>query len=313
MRPKVLIAMACYNAAEHLHRSIGSILAQDMPDWQLQVVDDGSSDDSWSRLQAFAAMDSRIRVSRQANAGSFSARNRALAEGEGAFIAFLDADDTWEPTFLSLMCAALEADAAAGLAYCGWQNIGLGGGSDKPYVPPDHEAGNKLESFLKGCPWPIHGALVRAELVREAGCFDTSLSSCLDYDLWLRLGIPNRLVLVPHVLAYYYHHGGEQITKDKARIGLNNLRVQLRFLERNPGVVRTLGRRRVRECTFGGLMHRGYVAYWKRDLRSARILFRQVMKHGYGGTRDWLYMLPAWLPESWHSRLLDRRDGGRAA
>ncbi len=300
--------MPCYNAAAHLPTSTGSVLAQTRQDWELLIVDDGSSDDSWPQLQRLASQDARIRVFRQANAGAAAARNRALVEARGEYTAFLDADDTWHREFLDAMVPALAAAPQAGLAYCGWQNLGLAGGRGEPFVPPDYETPDKTEALLGGCRWPIHGALVRTPLIREAGGFDVALSSCMDYDLWLRLGTRHPLVRVPRVLAYYHHHGGEQITRNRARIALNHWRAQRKFLAADPSLSITLGKRRLRELTTGELLHRGYTSYWKRDLPAARQIFRAVMKQGYGSPRDWLYMLPAWLPEAWHRRLIGLRD-----
>jgi glycosyltransferase involved in cell wall biosynthesis len=308
MTPLVSIVMPCYNATAHLPASTGSVLAQTFTDWELLIVDDGSSDDSWPHLQNLAGEDARIRVFRQANAGAAAARNRALAEARGEYTAFLDSDDTWHPEFLDAMTRSLAAAPHAGLAYCGWQNLGLGPGRDDPFVPPDYETPHKTEALLGGCRWPIHGALTRTRLICEQGGFDESLSSCMDYDLWLRLGTQHSLIRVPRVLAYYHHHGGEQITRNRARIALNHWRAQRKFIAADPRLGNTLGKRRLRELTEGELLHRGYTSYWKRDLPAARQIFRAVMKHGYGSPRDWLYMLPAWLPESWHRRLIGMRD-----
>jgi glycosyltransferase involved in cell wall biosynthesis len=308
MKPKVSIVMPCYNAAAHLQTSIGSVLAQTRQDWELIIVDDGSTDQSWQILQQLAARDQRIRILQQSNAGAAAARNRALREARSACTAFLDSDDTWHPTFLEVMLTALDSDPGAGIAYCGWQNIGLPGKQSDPFIPPAYENDDKIESLLGGCRSPIHGALVRSQIIRDAGYFDEALSSCMDYDLWLRIGALHRLVRVPRVLAYYHHHSGEQITSNRARIAMNHWRAQQKFLQANPSIPITLGIERIRQLTSGELLRRGYLCYWKRDLQAARKIFRAVMKQGYGTFRDWKYMLPAWLPESWHRKLIGLRD-----
>jgi glycosyltransferase involved in cell wall biosynthesis len=299
----VAIVMPCYNAARHLPRSVASVLAQTRQDWELVIVDDGSVDDSWQQLEKIAASDPRIRVFHQANRGAAAARNRALLEVRAAYTAFLDADDTWHPEFLEAMVAALDSNADAGIAYCGWQNVGLGE-RDAPFVPPDYETKDKCEALLGGCRWPIHAALTRTRIIHDAGRFDETLSSCMDYDLWLRLGSMHRLVRVPRVLASYHHHGGGQITQNRLRIAVNHWRAQQNFLRANPEIVARLGGRRVRQLTDGELLSRGYACYWKRDLPAARQIFRRVMRRGYGTLNDWKYMLPSWLPESWHRRLI---------
>ncbi|HMM46979.1 MAG TPA: glycosyltransferase family 2 protein [Thiobacillaceae bacterium] len=308
MPPSVSVIMPCYNAAAHLHTSVASVQAQTFTDWELVIVDDGSTDDSWQHLQDLAAADARIRIFRQANAGAAAARNHALRQARGDYTAFLDADDTWHPDFLQAMTAALDANPDAGIAYCGWQNIGLGPGRDDPFIPPEYENDGKLDALLGGCRWPIHGALTRTRMIQDAGGFDENLSSCMDYDLWLRLGTTRPLVRVPQVLAYYHHHGGEQITRNRARIALNHWRTQLKFLRANPSVTGTLGQKRIDALTDGELLKRGYACYWQRDLPAARKIFRAVMKRRYGTLSDWKYMLPAWLPEAWHRRLIGLRD-----
>lgn len=308
MGQTISIIMPCYNAAAYLHASVGSVQAQTHTDWELVIVDDGSTDDSWQVLQKLAHTDSRIKVFEQSNAGAAAARNRALQEARGAYTAFLDSDDTWHPEFLEAMKTALAANPAAGIAYCGWQNIGRGRGRDEPFIPLEYENNDKIESLLGGCRWPIHGALVRTHIIKEAGCFDENLSSCMDYDLWLRLGTLYPLVRVPRVLAYYHHHGGEQITRNRARIAINHWRVQRKYLRTNPAVIDALGKSRVQQLTTGELLQRGYASYWKRDLPAARKIFRAVMQQGYGTVRDWKYMLPALLPESWHRRLIGMLD-----
>lgn len=309
MTPVISIIMPCYNAAAHLAQSVGSVLAQTRADWELIIVDDGSTDASWQELQRLAATDPRIRVLRQPNAGAAAARNRALLEARGVHTAFLDADDSWHPEFLESMEAALASDPDAGIAYCGWQNLGLGGGRDAPFVPPEYENSDKIQALLGGCRWPIHAALVRTEAIHDSGRFDERLSSCMDFDLWLRLGTIHRLVRVPRVLAYYHHHGGEQITKNRARIALNHWRAQQKYLRANPAIRDQLGDARARQLTDGELLQRGYASYWKRDFIAARQIFRAVMARGYGKARDWKYMLPALLPLPIHQaliRLLER-------
>lgn len=303
--PLVSIIMPCYNARPHLPRSVASVRAQSFDDWELITVDDGSSDDTqaWLREQT----DPRIRVHAQANQGVSAARNAGLALARGEFVAFLDADDTWEPHFLRTMLDALRAQPQAALAYCGWQNLGLTGGRGEPFVPPDYETSEKMEKLFENCRWPIHAAMIRRNLVASLGGFDTSLKNSEDYALWLRAAMTGKLVRVPQVLAYYHFHGGPQATAHAARAALHHLQAQRRFLGEHPGALAHLGRQRLRALTLGQLLQRGYRAYWAQDLPAARIIFRAVMWHRYGRLADWVRMLPALLPERWHRALLTLR------
>lgn len=307
--PVVSIVMPCHNAAAHLATSVGSVLAQRFADWELIAVDDGSTDSTLEWLQSQA--DPRIRAHSQANQGVSAARNAGLGLARGRYVAFLDADDTWTPDFLELMTGALEAHPEAVLSYCGWQNLGLPGGRGAPFVPPDYETPAKAETLFGGCRWPIHAALTRREALLAARGFDPALKNAEDYHLWLKVAIPAPIVLVPKVLAFYHFHGQTQASGNHARAALHHWQAQLHYLKINPALQTSLGSRRVRELTAGELLRRGYLCYWRRDLPAARTIFRKVMQLGYGGLRDWKYMLPALLPLKMHRRLLDRIDGNR--
>jgi len=298
--------MPCFNAEATIARAITSVQAQTFPDWELIVVDDGSADNSASTILGIG--DARIRLLAQPNSGAAVARNRGLVEAGAEFVAFLDSDDTWHPEFLEQMVTALQASPAAVLAYCGWQNLYPDGSAGIPFVPPDYEPLDRLETFLGGCRWPIHGALVRRSEIQTVGAFDETLQASEDYDLWLRLVARGPLVLVPAVLAYYHHHLGTQITKNRQRVALSHWMAQQNFLRENPNAALHLGKRRLRELVIGELLRQGYISYWKRDLHTARALFKKVMRAGYGRPRDWFYMLPAILPFSMHKRLVTWRD-----
>lgn len=305
MNPRISILMPCWNAASHLPATLASVLAQDFTDWELIIVDDGSTDASPALLAG--VQDTRIQVLRQENQGVSAARNRALGLARGEFIAFLDADDTWTPNCLSRLLTALESDGEAVLAYCGWQNLGLQGGRGEPFVPPDYECSEKEELLFAGCRWPIHAALSRRAALLAAGGFDTTLHNAEDYLLWLKVAVPARIIRVAEVLAFYHFHEGQQASSRHAEAALQFLAAQQRYLEQHPGLQQRLGRRRLAQLTSGTLMQRGFERYWQRDLPSARCLFREVMRHRHGGLREWISMLPSWLPERLHRKLLEWR------
>ncbi|HWR76598.1 MAG TPA: glycosyltransferase family A protein, partial [Thiobacillus sp.] len=128
----ISVVMPCLNAAPFVEEAVESVLAQSYPRVELVVVDDGSSDGSSDILQRLASDNpERITLIFQSRAGPFAARNLALAHANGNYIAFLDADDTWQPDALSRMHDALET-READIAYCGWQNIGIAATDTQP-------------------------------------------------------------------------------------------------------------------------------------------------------------------------------------
>jgi len=105
-KPLVSIVMPTFNRADTIRRAIASIQAQAVHDWELIVVDDGSTDDTAALI---AGMDPRLKIIRQENRGSAVARNTGLRQSTGKYIAFLDSDDEWLPHHLELCLAFLRA------------------------------------------------------------------------------------------------------------------------------------------------------------------------------------------------------------
>lgn len=305
--PSVSIIMPCYNAAIYLPQSLGSVLSQTFTDWELIAVDDGSSDGTLAWLQTHT--DPRLRIYSQANQGVSAARNAGLGLACGRYVAFLDADDTWVPTFLENLLVALKARPDAVLTYCGWQNVRLPGPRGEPFIPPDYETPAKRETLFAGCRWPIHAALTKREAILAAGGFNTNLKNAEDYALWLEVAGIAAIVRVPEVLAYYHFHGGSQASGNRARAALHLLAAQQAYLTRHPDFAAQIGRVRRRDLLYGNLLKQGYENYWERDLQSARVIFRRVMRAGYGHAKDWFYMLPALLlPMPIHKLLIQMLD-----
>ena len=305
----ISVIMPCFNAAPYLRQAAGSALSQSYRNVELILVDDGSTDDSPAIARELAALHpDRITLLRCNREGPYPARNRGLAHARGEWVAFLDADDYWSTDFLDKLHGALVQSGAA-LAYCGWQNVGAADRTNDPYVPPDYEQGDKLEMFLRAAsPWPIHAALVRKSVIDDVHGFDTSLATCMDYDLWLRIGATLRIVRVPEVLAYYRFHAGGQITSKQWRQAENVWLVKKKFAAASPQLVARLPRQRLRELIDGALLRRGYDCYWRRDLVSARRIFRKSLQAGGWTLKDLRYLLPALLPEKSYVGLISRSD-----
>lgn len=302
--------MPCYNAERHIEESVSSALNQTYKNIEVIVVDDGSTDSSVRQLKKMQEKDTRLKVFQQENKGPGPARNRGLKEAKGEYIAFLDADDYWSLDFIEKLANALamETQTSYVLAYCGWQNKGLSENRCQPFIPPDYSTTDLTQLFLGGCRWPIHATLFTKKSVDKIGGFNERWTSCMDYDLWLRMSPFVKVVLVHKVLAFYRHHSGEQITKNKAIMAENHLKIQNEFISRKPKIAQKIGKKQVKEMINGGLLHRAYICYWERDLITSHKLFRMVMKTGYGKISDWKYMLPAVFPFGVYKSIIDFID-----
>lgn len=301
----ISVIMPCFNAAAYLREAVESVLNQTYPSVELVVVDDGSTDGSHDILRGFGNKVVLIEGNHQ---GPPPPRNTGISVSRGEFIAFLDADDYWHRDCLEKLYIGLR-DSNAVLTYCGWQNIGLKGPVGKPYVPPDYEMGDKLEYFLHGAsPWPIHAALVRRSALEEVEGFDEKWPSCEDYDLWLRLALNRPIMRVPEVLAFYRHHKTLQTTSKRAWDAYHIWRIKKDFVQRFSDLVKDLPADRVNRFINGALLKRGYDCYWKRELLSARKIFRLALRAGGWGVKDLRYLLPALLPERIYQALISTAD-----
>jgi glycosyltransferase involved in cell wall biosynthesis len=311
----VTVVMPCFDAAAFVEQAVRSVLEQTLRSAELIVVDDGSTDGSAARLAALQVIfGDRLTVLNTQRAGPYPARNLALKQARGEFIAFLDADDWWEPDFLESMLAALQR-GGADVAYCGWQNIGTGvsAARGEPYVPPDYFAHDPVEQFLETCPWPIHAAVVRRSVVEELAGFSERMFSSMDYDFWIRmLAVTRQMVRVPRVLAYYRWHGGGQISAVKSRQVLHAWQVRRDFVANNPGLVSHLSATKRRELVDAVLLRQGRSLFWRRNLGEAQPLLREALRTGAWGVRDIPLLGAAQLTPALFHRLVRFMDGGAA-
>lgn len=123
---KVSIITPCYNSAAYIVRAIASVQAQSLSDWEMIVVDDGSSDESAAIVEQIIQVDSRVKLLRKENGGSASARKMGLKCAQGEYIQFLDADDTISPDKFERQVSFMEQNGLD-VSYTDWRGISLDG------------------------------------------------------------------------------------------------------------------------------------------------------------------------------------------
>jgi glycosyltransferase involved in cell wall biosynthesis len=205
-RPRVAAVMPCYNASRHIAEAIASVLNQTYQPIEVIVVNDGSTDDFEGAVAPFR---DRITVINQPNSGQAAARNRALAATQASYVAFLDADDRWQPEKIAKQVALLEADPECGLVHTAWTLIDSEGGavSESPLLPPPaHRAsGNCLLALLSGNAIVISSVLVRKTLLDQES-FAVDLCGVEDWDMWVRLAVRTRFARIDEPLTNYRVH-----------------------------------------------------------------------------------------------------------
>ncbi len=190
--PTVSVIIPTFNRDWSLRDAIDSVLAQTYTDFELIVVDDGSTDRTHDILEAYG---DRLRRIHQANRGVSAARNSGIGVSTGRLVAFLDSDDIWLPEKLAVQVAFFEDDRSA--LICQTEEIWIRNGMRvNPRKRHRKPSGLIFESSLALCLVSPSAVMVRRELFGEVGLFDEELPACEDYDLWLRVScrIPIHLI-----------------------------------------------------------------------------------------------------------------------
>lgn len=184
-RPHVTVIIPTYNRARLLARALDSVVAQTFDDFEVLVVDDGSTDDTEETVAAYA--DRRIRYLRQPqNAGVAAARNRGLRESRGELIAFLDSDDEWFRQKLARQVARFrDLPSHVGLLYGGVENEDGRGG--RRIQTPRYRGNVYLELLVHNVIHGTSGVMIRRHVVASAGFFDEGIPAIEDYDYWVRI------------------------------------------------------------------------------------------------------------------------------
>jgi glycosyltransferase involved in cell wall biosynthesis len=196
--PHVSVIIPTYNRGWILHEALESVLAQDYTDFELIVVDDGSTDRTPAVLQRYGR---HLRLLNQKNRGVSAARNRGITAARGNLITFLDSDDLWLPGKLKTQVDFFQNHPEALICQTEeiWIRKGVRVNPAKRHRKP---SGMIFEPSLHLCLVSPSAVMVRRRLFEQVGMFDESLPACEDYDLWLRVGCryPIHLIESPLVV-----------------------------------------------------------------------------------------------------------------
>jgi glycosyltransferase involved in cell wall biosynthesis len=202
--PKVSVVIPAYNAMTYLPKTLDSVLQQTFTDFEVLLVNDGSTDsiESWFTT----VNDNRVKLISQANQGLPGARNTGIKEAQGEYIAFIDADDLWEPTKLEKQAHSLDAKPEVGLVYA-WTLLIDQHGNSTGTVTAAQAEGNVWEKLLLGdVVGSGSAAMIRRSCFDQVGMFDTELTSIEDCDMWVRIAAHYPFAVIKEVLVYYRQH-----------------------------------------------------------------------------------------------------------
>lgn len=245
--PDVSVIIPCYNHAHYLPYAVNSVLAQTFAGWEAIIVDDGSTDDTRETAASFA--DPRVRYIYQENRGLAAARNAGIRASSGKYLAFLDADDEWEPAFIERCKGRLDQEDAPGFVHT--RNYFIDPqGARLPQIGGQALSGEPFRSrLLQGGFFPPHAAILRRHILAIVGDFDTALTSVEDWDLWLRISDRYPVEGIDEALARYRVYPGSMST-NAARMHANRMAVLSKLFGPAEGDPLTWPADMLRACAF---------------------------------------------------------------
>lgn len=264
--PLVSVIVPARNAQAFIAAAIASACAQTYPDLEVLVVDDGSRDRTAAIAAAMAECDSRVRLLRQEHRGVAAARNHAIANARGHYIAPLDADDVWLPHKIERQMQALQQNSGAGLAYCWSLDIDehgrLTGGYYAHERPPSIRAALLFRNLV-GCS---SVPLIRRSSLEQVGLYQTRYAArgaqgCEDLDLYRQIAQRYEFVLVREFLVGYRQAPGRMSSDTLAMA--RSFQLALRDCRRRQPVIprRVLRWSLARQCFVLHARARGYREY----------------------------------------------------
>ena len=213
--PEVTVLTSCYNASRWLREAIDSILGQTFEDFEFILVDDGSTDDTWSIIQAYRDRDQRIVAIRKTNTGLTDSLNVGIANARGAWIARLDADDLCEADRLAEQFSFVRNHQEVVLLGTGDLEINEQGGViKKQRYPSDH--GTLVRHLRRVQRFFSHStAFFRRDTALDACCYNPLFRKSQDWDFWMRFSERGRIACLKKCLVRVRKHPG-QVTNSPA-------------------------------------------------------------------------------------------------
>lgn len=291
--PQVSVILTTYNRADLIGEAIKSVLAQTYRDWELIVMDDGSTDGTGEVVKAFVQKDSRIRHIRQSNRGISAARARSIAFARGEYVAFLDDDDEFMADKLEFQVRFLDAHPEIGMVYSYVDMVD----AEKKLIQkwPSYGFAQNFVELIKDCFIQPNAALVRMECFKKLGTFRSDFRGGDDYEMWLRIAKFYPIAFLPVTVGIYRWHASNMSYNWRKRC-FNDVNVfkavsayGLSPAERKAVVQRVI------ELTYT----KGSDAFSEGRYRDALFYFAQALRFSkligiyiaWGRSQNWLYGL----------------------
>jgi len=222
--PLITVAICCYNGERYLEKTLNSVLAQDYSNFEIVIIDDGSSDGTAKIIERFASQNKCIRAFFRSNHGLPASRNYSFGQAKGEWIAIIDQDDLYYPARLSRQLAVAQYYPTAGLVFSNVHHIDASGKVIDDYLSayalpdsfiPRGQAGNLLLTL--GCFSASVSCLIKRETAQAVGAFDETIVYACDYDYFIRAGFEVDFAYTQDCLAAWRRHAEQATSTYKKR------------------------------------------------------------------------------------------------
>jgi len=284
------IVIPLYNKANYIENTLKSVLNQTFADYEIIIINDGSTDDSVTKVIGFN--DSRIQLFNQKNQGASVARNLGIEKAKYEYIAFLDADDLWMTNHLEILNGLIQNFPNAGIFASRYELVFNNGKNDIPTfkgISADYE-GIIPDYFETSLPNPIatsSSIVIPKGVFEKTGYFKPTISSGQDVDMWIRIASKYPVVISNKVTASYLHYIEDSLSKtpilDKK---LNDFKDYKQEEESNPSLKKYLDTYRIE-----------YVLQYKiaGNNKKSKELFKNILKENIPFKTKLIYLLPSFV------------------
>lgn len=266
--PLVSIIIPVYNGEQYLSKAIESALTQTYQNFELLIVNDGSTDNSAVIIKPYLK-DSRVIYIEQQNAGVAAARNTAIKHARGKYVGFLDQDDLWKNNKLEVQIVSLEQDERVALVHSKLDCIDING-NQMDYDWITGVSGYCFEEMFKKNMIAVLTVLIRKTIIDEIGLFNEQLSGTDDYEMWLRVTLKYPISYIDQSLAFYRFHDNN-ISKNSFKMTILELKTINTILSDHSEALNQISKQTIKARLYQ-LHHQlgGWYAWHAQDFYQAR-------------------------------------------
>lgn len=294
----ISVVIPLYNKENAIAATLQSVLAQTYTDYEVIVVDDGSTDTSAEVVQSLMDKSNKIRLVQKPNGGVCSARNRGIIEAKGYYIALLDGDDLWAPTFLEEQVILIHDYPKAGM--WGVNTAFIRGGK---YYKWEQGMGEGYRDYVENFFGTKHNDLfcsssvvIRRDVFEQVGYFDERISASEDLDMWFRIILRYPVVFYDKVLVCYNQDAENRVATDTGvRVPLTkDMRYYIEKFS-NDCKNNKVFSRYLNTYVAVHLLRKNYYFGSKQDRIDSDVIVRKLYYSDIHPKYRWIYKTPRWF------------------